>query len=82
VPARDVEVSLAQRTIHSYCLRVINHLSSSGFGGMLRSANRIRHAAIRDPAAYRDDLRTAIRRLASCDPQTARQLRVTFERLR
>ena len=80
-PLETARVALAQRTIRSYCLRAINHLSSSGLRGMVRSAHRIEAAATGDPAAYRDDLRSAIRRLGSCDPRTARRLRATFERL-
>jgi hypothetical protein len=78
----DLKVGLAQRTIGSYCLRAPNHLSASGFKGMLRAAYSINGAAVKDPAAYRDDLARAIRQLRSCDPSTYRKLKATFDTLR
>ncbi len=74
-------MALAQRTIGSYCLRAPNHLSASGFKGMLRAAHSIDAAAAKDPAAYRDDLARAIRRLATCDPSTYQNLKATFDAL-
>jgi len=74
-----VNVALAQQTIGSYCLKAPNHLSASGFKGMLRAAHSISRAAVKDPAAYGDDLATAIRRLRSCDPPTYRRLKATVD---
>jgi len=75
------KVTLAQRTIASYCFRGLNHLNATGFKGMLRAAHRISGAAMRDRAAYKDDLRRAIHELASCDPPTARKLKARFDAL-
>jgi hypothetical protein len=81
VSGEDARVALAQRTIGSYCLRALNHLNATGFKGMLRAAHRISGAAVKDRAAYRDDLRRAVRELVTCDPPTASKLRATLDGL-
>jgi len=77
----DLKLLPAQRTIGSYCLRAPNHLSASGFKGMLRAADSLKHAAVKDPVVYRDDLASAMRELMSCDPPTYRKLKATFDTL-
>jgi hypothetical protein len=81
VTEQSVTVALAQQAIGSYCLRAPNHLSASGFKGMLRAASSISRAAVKDPVAYKNDLAQAMRQLVSCDPATYRRLKATFDTL-